>query len=140
MNCHWSWYSLVTHALLVENYKNDAKRYIRDEFCRYISHDSDGVCKILKMNFEWSDLVQGELSITPLIKKSEAVLKTVTTWHQESRNICLIMRRDLSVFVPLKMPHSHQTDPVLRLKVNVDKLVTEFELTCTLGKPEIVPW
>jgi len=46
------------------------------------------------------------------------------TWNQESRNIFLIMSRELSVFVPLKMPYSHQTDPVLRLKFDVEKLVT----------------
>ena len=63
----------------------------------------------------------------------------MTTWHQESRNICLIMRRDLSVFVPLKMPHSHQTDPVLRLKVDVEKLVTELEFKCTSDISEVVP-
>ena len=76
-----SWYRPVTHALLVENYENDAGRYIRDEFCRYICVDFIGVCEISKMNSEWSDLVQGVLSITPLIKTSEAVLMTVFTWY-----------------------------------------------------------
>ena len=61
------------------------------------------------------------------------------TWHQESRNICLIKSRELNVFVPLKMPHSHQIDPVLRLKVDVEKLVTELEFKCTLDISEVVP-
>ena len=61
------------------------------------------------------------------------------TWHQESLNICLIMSRELSVFVPLMMPHSHQIDPVLRLKVDVEKLVTEFEFKFTLAISEVVP-
>ena len=84
MNYYMSWYRAVTHALLVENYENDTGRYIRDEFCRYICDDFVGVREISKMNSEWSDLVQGVFSITPVIKISEAVLMTVFTWHQES--------------------------------------------------------
>ena len=81
MNYYMSWYRPVTHALLVENYENDTGRYIRDEFCRYRRDDFVGVREISKMNSEWSDLVQGVLSITPLIKTSEAVLMTVFTWY-----------------------------------------------------------
>ena len=42
------------------------------------------------------------------------------------------MSQELSVLVPLKMPDSHQADPVLRLKVDVEKLVMEPKLTRTL--------
>ena len=41
------------------------------------------------------------------------------------------MNQELSVLVPLKMPDSHQADPVLRLKVDVEKLVMEPKLTRT---------
>ena len=90
------------------------------------------------MNSEWSDLVQGVLSITPLIKTSENVIMTAFTWHQESQNICLIMSQELNVLVFLKMPDSHQADPVLRLKVDVEKLVMDPKLTRTLDIPKVV--
>ena len=138
MNYYRSWYRAVTHALLVENYENDTGRYIRDEFCRYICDDFVGVREISKMNSEWSDLVQGVLSITPLIKTSENVIMTAFTWHQESQNICLIMSQELNVLVFLKMPDSHQADPVLRLKVDVEKLVMDPKLTRTLDIPKVV--
>jgi hypothetical protein len=122
----------------VENYENDTGRYIRDEFCRYICDDFVGVREISKMNSEWSDLVQGVLSITPLIKTSENVIMTAFTWHQESQNICLIMSQELNVFVSLKRPDSQQADPVLRLKVEVEKLVMDPKLTRTLDIPKVV--
>ena len=63
---------------------------------------------------------------------------TAFTWHQESQNICLIMSQELSVLVPLKMPDSNQADPVLRLKVDVEKLVMDPKLTRTLDIPKVV--
>ena len=41
------------------------------------------------------------------------------------------MSQELSVLVPLNMPDSYQADPVLRLKVDVEKLVMEPKLTRT---------
>jgi hypothetical protein len=48
------------------------------------------------------------------------------------------MSQELSVLVPLKMPDSHQADPVLRLKVDVEKLVMDPKLTRTLDIPKVV--
>ncbi len=138
---HWSWYSAVTHAFLTEasaEFDNPTQKYILREFLRYFGHDSVGVREISQMNAEWRDVVQDALSGAPLTKTSEPVQNTVSTWHQESRNICLIMSRELGVHIPLEIPGKYRNDPSVRMKDDAEKLAKELELSCTLKIPAAV--
>ena len=93
---HWSWMFLVTEAmLLLGNHEFDRpeQRYILAEMVRYFSHASTGVTTFDRMNSEWKDLNGRVQAGTPLVRSDSAVETTVAAWHQEVRDLCLLMTR-----------------------------------------------
>ncbi len=136
---HWSWLNTVTHAQLVQ--LNDAalsptKKIILDEFLRYFEHDSVGVKGFTQMNPEWKNVVQQITNGAILKKTSEDILNTVSAWHQESRDLCLILSRELGVAIKERLIRKHINDSVLRLKDDAETLVNTRTLTCILNIPD----
>ncbi|MBL1377389.1 hypothetical protein [Zobellella iuensis] len=136
---HWSWMYAVTQAtLLLESGEitSPDQKFILEEVLRYLSHDSSGITRFDSMNREWKDVVAKVKSGAVLGKSSEEVENTVSSWHQEQRDLCLVMSRKLSRQVKLKIAKAHRTDPVQRLKDDCDILAREKKLTCSLEIPD----
>lgn len=136
---HWSWMYVVTQAtLLLESgaVASPDQRFILEEVLRYLSHDSSGISRFDSMNREWKDVVAKVKSGAVLSKTSEEVENTVSSWHQEQRDLCLVISRKLGRQVSLKMPKAHRMDPLLRLKDDCELLSREKVLTCVLEVPD----
>ena len=136
---HWSWLHAVTKALLIqqsEDIQDPTQRFILDEFLRYFEHDSVGVKGFVQMNPEWKMVVQAVLNGAVLRKTADETKNTVSAWHQESRDLCLIMSRELGVAVREKMPQKHMREAAARLRDDVDVLVNNYELRSTLDIPD----
>lgn len=124
-------------ALLLKNesVKDKDQEFILSEILRYFESDSSGINQFDQMNKEWKDLVLKVVSKSPLSKASEEVQNTVTAWHQEQRDVCLIMSRLTGSDVTLRLSREHRTDPAKRLKDDSDQLCKTGQLSFSLDIP-----
>lgn len=136
---HWSWMFVLTQATLTLSSREFASKdqcFILHEVVEYFKHPSTGVSSFDRMNPEWKDLVTKIRSNAPLSKSSPEVENSVASWHEEQRDLCLIMSRRLGRQVTVKLSRAHRQDPIRRLKDDCEHLVTKKELSCTLDIPD----
>ncbi|MEX2327623.1 MAG: hypothetical protein WD558_07815, partial [Pseudomonadales bacterium] len=136
---HWSWMFMLTQAQLLlnsEKFEDVEQRFILDEMGRYFSHPSIGISTFNRMNPEWKELVTKIQSGANIAKSEAEVENSVAAWHQEVRDLCLLMTRKLNRRVQVHLNRTHNDDPVKRLKDDSEKLVQKKVLTCTLDVPD----
>lgn len=136
---HWSWMHLLTEAdLLLSNdgVSDRDQKVLLNEFRRFLTHDSTGVKGFERMPPEWPSLVRDMGTSAQVKATSPDLISVVSAWHQESRDLCLILSRQLGVTVSIKLPRVQMQDPKLRLKKDVDRFVEEPVLTSCLNIPE----
>lgn len=136
---HWSWMFVLTQATLLLD--NDAasspdQQFILEEMTRYFRHDSVGVSKFDRMNAEWKEVVSTVHSGGKLNKSAPDVENSVASWHQEGRDVSLLMSRRLGRQVMQKLSRVHKDDPSRRLKDDCQHLVTRSTLSCILEIPD----
>ncbi len=61
---------------------------------------------------------------------------SVASWHQEERDLSLIMSRKLGREVRLKLSRAHTGDQAARLRDDCDELIATKSLSCTLDIPD----
>lgn len=135
---HWSWtYAMTQASLLVESdgIEDEDQRYLLDEVISYFDAKGSGVVGFRSMNAEWPSVVQSVMKNTCLNKSSDEVVNTVSSWHQEQRELCLKMWPLIGSQVDLKLPRAHRKDPQQRLTDDCEALVKEHQLTTTLVIP-----
>ena len=136
---HLSWVSIVTHAhLILRNREtiNPEQEFILDEATRYFDYAGSGVRSFEQMNPEWRTLVFGIRDGQQFKRTATEIENTVTSWHQEERDICLILSRLIGEQVDIRrLSRRHQADSVLRLREACDALVSTKQLHATFGIP-----
>jgi hypothetical protein len=135
---HWSWMNLLTQAmLLVEDRIAQAEqRYILSEMIRYLSHPSVGVTRFDRMNAEWKDLNAQVQAGARLNRALPNVENSVAAWHQEVRDLCLLMTRKVGRPVRIRLSRAHTDDPTQRLKDDCAHLAEKHELACHFDVPD----
>lgn len=136
---HWSWIHLktVAHLLLHDDaFESPEQKFILSEFHRYFDHDSVGVSRFDRMNSEWKDIVAQVIANAALNKTSPIVENTIGAWHQETRDLCLLMTQKVRRPVRLYLSRAHANDPIQRVKDDCEQLAAKRELTCTLEVPD----
>ncbi len=135
---HWSWMFILTqaHLLDMEDTIGTADQaYLLREVLRFLSHDSSGIDSFDRMHKEWKDVVRVVQSGGVLKRSGEEVEATVASWHQETRDLCLILSRHLGRNVKLILSRQHQSSPADRLKDDCKHLVESKTLACSLRVP-----
>lgn len=135
---HWSWMYILTQATLLlekDNVGDEDQVFILQEILRYFEHDSAGINSFDRMNREWKDVVGKVQSGATLSRTSSEVQNTVSSWHQEQRDICLLMSRKIGENVSIKLSRSHRTDPLQRLRDDSEQLVKTKTLSFVLSVP-----
>ena len=88
--------SILTRArLILRNWKDISpeQAFILGEMSRYFEHPSSGVRRFEQMNSEWRTLVHGIRNGQQFNRTSPEIENTVASWHQEERDVCLILSR-----------------------------------------------
>ena len=135
---HISWISVLTQALLIlrEAERLTAEQaFILEEMTRYFEHDSSGVRRFDQMNSEWRPLVLGIQKGQPFKRSSPEIANTVASWHQEERDLCLILSRRIGEHVAIRLSRKAQASPELRHQDACDSLVASQELHCAFSIP-----
>ena len=136
---HWSWMDALTIAMLLlyeDKFENPEQKYILAEMTRYFSHPSIGVSTFDSMNSEWKDVVNKIQSGVILNKTDLAIENTIGAWHQESRDISLLLSRKLNRLVSLKLNKQHLENPNDRVKLDCENLCKNSKLECILEIPD----
>ncbi len=136
---HWSWVNILTQAILDMRIHPDIdpeQRYILGEMVRFLKHDSSGIKTFDRMNREWKDICQKVRTGVPMANTAEDVRSTVGAWHQEQRDICLLLTRQLNAPVSLQLKTKERGDPEHRLSVDCQTLAQKHLLTATLEVPD----
>lgn len=136
---HWSWMSVLTNAMLLLNehdFERPEQRFILAEMVRHFSHASAQISSFDRMNGEWKDLNAKVQAGARLAKSAPEVEKSVAAWHQESRDLALLLSRKLQRTVRQRLSRAHAADPVQRVKDEAGDLVSDHRLHCTLEVPD----
>ena len=99
---------LLTQAMLLMNnqeFDRSEQRYILAEMVRYFSHPSVGVSTFDRMNAEWKELNAQVQAGAKLNRSAPVVEKSVAAWHQEVRDLCLLLTRKVGRLRP------HEAEP-----------------------------
>ena len=138
---HLSWISVLTQAELVlkdNDELNPEQAYILGEMVRFFENPQSGIKRFDQMNEEWRPLILGIREGQRYARTSPEIENTVASWHQEERDICLILNRRVGKHIGIRLPHKYQSDPDLRLRKDSDLLATSQELYSGFRIPNAV--
>lgn len=136
---HWSWMFILTQSQLALHeleFAESTQRYLLSEFIRNLDHPSSGISRFDQMNPEWKDLVAKVQSGAVLNKSDPAVELSVAAWHQELRDLSLLLSRQLRRLVTISLPKSHRESGELWLRDDCDLLVRKHRLQGVLIVPD----
>lgn len=135
---HWSWMSILTTADLLVNTDSiadsDQTRLMR-ELRRFLTHESAGVKGFDRMPPEWSELNKLVSAGGRIPAKSEDANAVLAAWHQETKDLSLILSRQTETLVTERLARKHKNDPTARIKDEYAELREKCRLTATLDIP-----
>lgn len=135
---HWSWMYLLTQATLHlgnDEIRDREQRVILNELVRFLSHASTGVKSFDQMPAAWTAVAATVQAGGVLSVKSTDTEDVVGAWYQESRDLALILTRQLGEEVSIRVPRAHAANPDLRLKSDVERLARECCLRTVFSVP-----
>lgn len=135
---HWSWMHLLTEAslLLQGNLIEDRERLIIiNEFVRFLTHPSTGVKGFSQMPSAWTPVVSSIQTGGTVAQSSDDAKEVIGAWHQEARDLSLILSRQLGRDVNIKTPRAHAINHQARTKADLQTLSSEARLKTTLNVP-----
>lgn len=124
---HWSWTYAMTQAHLLlqtESINDSDQKYLLNEVSHYFETKSSGVKPFTSMNSEWKEVVRKSKG-TLTNKDSKEIINTVTCWHQEQRDLCLMLSKKINDNVSIKLPRKHRDDPRKRIDDDAKTLIDE---------------
>ncbi|CUH53302.1 hypothetical protein [Shimia marina] len=136
---HWSWMHILTTADLLLNtggIGDDDQHYLLNELHRFLSHESAGVKGFDKMPKAWTELNRLVSSGGVIPAKSQEAKEVIYAWHQETRDLTLILSRKTETVVVEKLSRKHAADPALRQKDEFAELKERNRLSLSLGVPD----
>lgn len=135
---HFSWMHIMTVANLLtvnKNIDDDDQAYILKEFARFISHSSAGVEGFNQMPAAWTEAVK-LVQAGGSIGKGDLVNDIIYAWEQETKDLCLILSRQLKTFVTERLSRAMITDNKKRYDYNCKQLIEQQKLTATFNIPD----
>src|SRR5690606_26475258 len=111
------------------------QRVILNELIRFLSHPSAGVKSFDQMPAAWTTVASTVQAGGTLSAKSNDVQEVVGAWYQETRDLSLILSRQLGEEVSVKVARAHVLDPISRLKEDSDRLVQDCRLRSIFSIP-----
>ena len=136
---HWSWMSILTFTdilLKQDGVSDEDQRLLLNELRRFLTHESAGVKGFDRMPPEWAEINRLVSAGGKIPAKSSEATAVLDAWHQETRDLSLILSRQTETIVQEKLPRKHQTDPMLRRKDELQHLREFGQLQSVLDVPD----
>ncbi|MEP4705287.1 MAG: hypothetical protein ABJZ62_10615, partial [Hyphomicrobiales bacterium] len=136
---HWSWMHILTIADLLitgEDVMDVDQLLLLNELRRFLTHESAGVRGFDRMPKEWSELNKLISSGGSIPSKSPLARIVLEAWHQETRDLSMILSRMTGMVASEKLPRKHAGNPILRQKDELNDLRDKHCLSCSLSIPD----
>lgn len=136
---HWSWMYILTEAdlLLSQDSISDVdQRVLLNELRRFLTHESAGVRGFDRMPKEWGELNRLVSSGGVISAKSPDAVVVVAAWHQETRDLTLILSRMTETNVTERLSRRNRTDTTARAKAELSTLREKHQLQTELEIPD----
>jgi hypothetical protein len=134
---HWSWMHILTEAdlLLSQDSVSDIdQKVLLNELRRFLTHESAGVKGFDRMPKEWGELNKLVTAGGVIAAKSTDAAAVMAAWHQETRDLAMILSRMTETSVSEKLSRKHRQDGSTRAK---DGLVDLRETQCLSVELEV---
>jgi hypothetical protein len=135
---HWSWMDILTKATLLletEEIEDPTQVFIVSEMVRFLAHGSSGVKSFDQMPPAWSEVVSDVLAGGGVSPTCAEALEVVNAWHQEVRNLTLMLSRQLGLSVRPHMARALRNDHELRVRMDARKLAEAKRLEAVIEVP-----
>lgn len=130
---------MLTEAdlLLSQNsISNTDQRLLLNELRRFLTHESAGVKGFDRMPKEWGDLNKLVSSGGVISSRSLDATAVMSAWHQETRDIALILSRMTETVVTERLSRKHKLDGVTRVKDEINLMREDQTLGLELDVPD----
>ena len=107
-----------------------------NELRRFLTHESAGVRGFERMPPEWSELNRLVSSGGRIPARSPHAVAVVEAWHQETRDLSLILSRLTETTIHEKLARKHRDDPAERLSADLTLLREKHCLATMLDIPD----
>ena len=129
---HFSWTYLITKGQLLlfrndSNIEDEDQVEIIREALYYFENPVSGICGYTQMKAGWKDLAENIRAQKPLKISDEYIEDAVLSWHEEEKDMALLLSRKLGVLVKSS---SKSKDS---LKNDIKRIVNENYITGTLA-------
>ena len=128
---HWSWMYILTEALmLIENdeISDPEQKYILNELIRFLRDDNTVVNGFVQMPESWKEITTKAKHGKYFKPTEKVILEVIGAWHQEGRDISLILSRNLGLLVQVKISRKLLSDHNLRISNDAKLLCTESRM------------
>lgn len=135
---HWSWMSILTTTDILLNQDavaDEDQMLLLNELRRFLTHESAGVKGFDRMPAEWAEINRLVSAGGKIPAKSNEALIVLDAWHQETRDLSLILSRQTETVVQEKLPKKYRSDPLQRRKDELQVLRDEARLVSILEIP-----
>ncbi|WP_245626840.1 hypothetical protein [Aestuariivita boseongensis] len=136
---HWSWMSILTVTDILLNQDGVAdkdQRLLLTELRRFLTHESAGVKGFDRMPPEWAEINRLVSAGGKIPAKSQEAAIILDAWHQETRDLSLILSRQTEAYVQEKLPKNQRSDPAQRRRDELQLLREEGRLKSVLEVPD----
>ena len=135
---HWSWmFILTTVDLLISGSVKDGDQVnILNELRRFLSHESAGVRGFDRMPPEWTDINRLVSAGGKIPTRSPEASAVLDAWHQETKDLSLILSRQTEATVTEKIPRKHMNDAAMHQKDELPVLCSENCIKTHLEIPD----
>lgn len=135
---HWSWMSILTTTDILLNkdaVADDDQKLLLNELRRFLTHESAGVKGFDRMPPEWAEINRLISAGGKIPAKSSDASIVLDAWHQETRDLSLILSRQTETTVQERLPRKHRQDPTERRRDELLTLKDVGQLRSTLDIP-----
>jgi len=135
---HFSWTTILTEAVLMHEQSliSDLEQaFLLREFIRFFSHPSAGVKGYISMPEEWSAAVEN-IRAGGNVQKGEIGRNITKGWHQELRDLSLLMSRIVGCHIIVKINRAHTADVEQRVRDDLESLCEKGRLEAVLEIPD----
>ncbi len=135
---HFSWTTILTEAVLMHEQSliSDLEQaFLLREFIRFFSHSSAGVKGYLSMPDEWSMAVEN-IQAGGNVQKGEMGRNIVLGWHQELRDLSLLMSRIIGCHISVNIKRTQVGDAEQRVSSDLNNLCKKGRLETSLQIPD----
>ena len=130
---------MLTEASLLlinDEIASSTQRVILNEMVRFLSHPSAGVKQFDQMPQSWPDIVNTVQAGGAIPANSTQTEETIGAWHQEVRDLSLVLSRQLAREVTVRTSRAHAADASVRQKDDAQRFASDCNLRATFSIPD----